>query len=182
MNLKQSAISRMLTALLLFAGVLAACGGGEPTDSGMDMGSEDGGMGDMDMGGGDVETSGEEVVHGDLHISAVWSRPGFRGDNGAVYMMVMNDGDADTLIGAHTDAAAATELHEMTMEGDVMKMQLVSGGLEIPAGGHVELDSGGYHFMLVDLQDDLQPGGHFPLILQFENGGEVTVEVEVVEP
>ena len=59
---------------------------------------------------------------------------------------------------------------------------LVQGGIEVPAGGQVELKPGGYHVMLIGLMRDLSDGEKFPLTLQFEKGGEVTVEAEVRQP
>ena len=63
-----------------------------------------------------------------------------------------------------------------------MRMQAVQGGIEVPAGGQVELKPGGYHVMLIGLTRDLTDGEKFPLTLQFEKGGEVTVEAEVRQP
>ena len=74
------------------------------------------------------------------------------------------------------------EIHETTMDGDVMHMQQVSGGIEIPANGQVELKPGGLHVMLIGLTRDLNPGETFPVTLQFENAGAVTVEAEVRQP
>lgn len=102
------------------------------------------------------------------------------GMNSAVYMMLTNPGDSpDRLLSAAADVAGAVEIHETTMDGDVMRMQQVSGGIEIPANGQVELKSGGLHVMLIGLTRDLNPGETFPVTLQFENAGAVTVEAEV---
>ena len=61
------------------------------------------------------------------------------------------------------------------MEGDLMIMSPVLNGIEIPANGSIELVSGGYHLMLIDLQSDLHEDDHFPLALQFEQSGQVIV-------
>jgi hypothetical protein len=104
------------------------------------------------------------------------------GSTGVVYLTVINEGrEADRLVGARSDVAAAVELHQTKMEGGVMKMQPVTGGIEIPARGRVELKPGGYHIMLIGLKRDLKAGDRFAVTLEFEKSGAVTVESEVRE-
>lgn len=160
---------------------------GEHAESGTSSGHEmEGGeMQGHDGVEGDhpIAPSGEAITIGDLEIKGIWSRPVSAGANGAIYLSITNSGqDADRLVGAQSEVVAVTELHQSRMEGDVMKMEPVAGGLELPPGGTVKLEPGGYHFMLINLQRDLKPGEHFPATLQFEKAGEVTVEVEVAQP
>ena len=49
---------------------------------------------------------------------------------------------ADRLVRVVSPAAATTELHAMTMDGNLMKMRPVAG-IVIPAGSRVTLGSGG---------------------------------------
>lgn len=120
-----------------------------------------------DMGGGMGDMAG--MGHG--------------GANSAVYMVLKNGGDAaDRLVAAHADVAETIEVHETIMEGDVMKMQPVQGGLEIPAKGQVELKPGSYHVMLIGLTKDLNVGDKFQLTLDFANGESMQLEVPVREP
>ena len=58
------------------------------------------------------------------------------------------------LVGVSTPVAGAAEVHEMKMEGDVMRMRAVAK-LDLPAGQTVELKPGGYHVMLMDLKQPL---------------------------
>lgn len=105
------------------------------------------------------------------------------GANSAVYMLLKNNGDAaDRLVAAHADVAGTIEVHETIMEGDVMKMQPVQGGLEVPAKGQVELKPGSYHVMLIGLTKDLNVGDKFPLTLDFASGQTLQLEVPVREP
>ena len=102
---------------------------------------------------------------------------------GAVYMKLVNAGqEADRLVSAHTDVAEVVEIHETRMEGDVMMMQMLPDGLEIPAQGEVELKPGGYHVMLIGLKRDLKEGDQFTLVLEFEKSGTMTVEPKVRQP
>lgn len=102
---------------------------------------------------------------------------------GAVFMLLKNRGsEADRLVGGQTNVANAVEIHETVMEGEVMKMQMLANGLEVPAQGEVWLKPGGYHIMLIGLQRDLAVGDTFSLELQLEKSGSLTVEPEVREP
>jgi copper(I)-binding protein len=101
---------------------------------------------------------------------------------GAVFMLLKNEGrEADRLVGGRTDVAQVVEIHETVMENDVMKMQMLADGLEIPAGGEVLLKSGSYHVMLIGMVRDLAAGDTFTLELEFEKSGPLTVEVTVRE-
>ncbi len=105
-----------------------------------------------------------------------------RSDVSAVYTLLLNRGDQpDRLIAAATDAAGTVEIHETKLEGDVMRMRPVEGGIEIPAGGSVELKPGGLHIMLLDLQRDLTPGQAIAVKLIFESGAELTIGVPISE-
>lgn len=98
------------------------------------------------------------------------------------YMMIKNTGaEADRLIAGSVDFAGKVEIHEMTMDGDVMKMREVEGGLEIPAGGEVELRPGGYHVMFMKLGEQLKPGEKRKATLTFEKAGNVEIEFNVEE-
>jgi copper(I)-binding protein len=52
----------------------------------------------------------------------------------------------------------------------------------IPAKDAVELAPGGLHIMLVNLGKDLSVGDIFPVILEFQRAGDITIEVEVKQP
>ena len=100
---------------------------------------------------------------------------------GGAFMVLVNKGGADRLLGISADVARSTELHEMKMENDVMKMRQVDG-IDIGAGQTVELKPGGYHVMFVGLKAPLKAGERFPMKLKFEKAGEVTVDVTIDAP
>ena len=104
--------------------------------------------------------------------------------NGAAYGLLVNLGDqADTLIGASSDVAEAVELHEMVMgDGDVMQMRPLADGIEVPAGGFTQLQPGGLHIMLINLQQPLVPGETVDFVLTFASQGEVAVTLPVIDP
>lgn len=102
--------------------------------------------------------------------------------SGGAYLSVRNGGAAaDKLLSATAEVSASVELHEMKMDGTVMRMREVSA-IEVPAGKAVELKPGGLHIMLMGLKAPLKQGEQFPLKLKFEKSGEVTVTVNVEGP
>ncbi len=122
-----------------------------------------------------------DVTVGSLTISAPWARATPKGASvGGGYMTITNTGPApDRLVGGSTDIAKSFEVHEMKMEGGVMKMRPVASGLEIKPGQTVTLDPSGYHVMLVGLKDQLKQGSHFKATLEFAKAGKVDVDFVV---
>jgi hypothetical protein len=94
--------------------------------------------------------------------------------------MRLTAAQATSLVRAESPAAGVTEVHEMKMDGDVMKMRAVPS-LALPAGKAVELKPGGYHVMLMDLKAPLAKGSTVPLTLVFKDaqGAESKVELQV---
>ncbi len=83
------------------------------------------------------------------------------------------------LVAASSPVAGVVEVHEMAMDGNVMKMRAVPS-LDLPAGKTVQLKPGGYHVMLMDLKQQLKPGETVPLTLTIEgkDGKRETLEVK----
>ena len=88
---------------------------------------------------------------------------------------------ATQLVGASTPVAGTTEVHEMKMEGDVMRMRAVPK-LDLPAGQVVELKPGGYHIMLQELKQPLAKGATVPLTLVFRDAKGVESKLELKLP
>ncbi len=96
------------------------------------------------------------------------------------YFKIENDGDtADVLIGVASDFAMKSEIHEMKMEGDVMKMRPLENGLIIPADGKVYLKPGGYHLMFMKLKQQMTPMDVHQVTLTFKNSGSITIPMTV---
>ncbi len=119
--------------------------------------------------------------HGGTPVATPANHGAVGGGTGAAYATIRNGGaESDRLLDGATDVAEVVEVHEAAAgAGDVMTMRPLPDGLEIPAGGEVTLEPGGYHLMLVGLREDLTPGKRFDLTLRFERAGEVTVPVDV---
>jgi hypothetical protein len=124
---------------------------------------------------------------GSLHAQTVevkdaWVRTTVQGQKATGAFMKITARDGAKLVAVSTPAAGVAEVHEMTMEGNVMKMRAVQGGLDLPAGKTVELKSGGYHVMLMDLKTALPKDSTMPLTLVFKDAKGVESKVELKVP
>ncbi|MBY6155239.1 DUF1775 domain-containing protein [Vannielia litorea] len=96
------------------------------------------------------------------------------------FLTITNTGSADdVLVGATSAAVGRMEVHEMVMEGDVMKMRELAEGLPIPAGERVELKPGGYHIMFMELAGPMEAGTSAEVELEFQNAGKVLVSFPI---
>jgi copper(I)-binding protein len=66
------------------------------------------------------------------------------------------------------------------MEGGIMKMRPVEGGLEIKPGETVTLAPSGFHIMFRDLKHPLEQGNTVKATLKFEKAGAVDVEYPIL--
>jgi copper(I)-binding protein len=130
---------------------------------------------------GMLQASAQEFKAGSLVISQPWSRATAGGAKvGAGYMTITNTGtEPDRLIGGSLPQAGKFEVHEMSMENNVMKMRPISGGLEIKPGQTVKLAPGGYHVMFMQLKKPLKQGEVLKGELIFEKAGKVPIEYKV---
>ena len=108
---------------------------------------------------------------GALHAQTVdvkdaWARSTVAGQKGTGAFMKITAKASTQLVGVSTSVAGVAEVHEMKLEGDVMKMRALPV-LDLPAGKTVELKPGGYHLMLMDLKQPIAKDTTVPLTLQF---------------
>jgi copper(I)-binding protein len=131
---------------------------------------------------GQSATSGVATFKlGDLTVTSPWTRatPGGAKIAGG-YLKITNNGTTpDRFVGAKSDASDRVEIHEMSMSDGVMKMRPLPNGLEIKPGETVELKSGGYHLMFMDLRQPLKQGDSVKAKLQFEKAGSLDVDFNV---
>jgi len=128
---------------------------------------------------GPVSAHGYKV--GSLEIGHPWSRatPANAPVAGG-YMTIENTGDTDDrLVSVSAEISARGEIHEMKVEGNVMRMSPLPEGLVIKAGETVKLAPGGYHLMFMPLERQLKEGEAFKGELVFEKAGKVAVEFKV---
>ena len=112
-------------------------------------------------------------------VSDAWVRGTVPGQKATGAFMNRKSASDAALVSASSPAAGIVEIHEMAMDGGVMKMRAVEK-LPLPAGKPVDLKPGGYHVMLMDLKQPLKEGDTVPVTLAFtdKDGKQVTQEVK----
>ena len=117
-----------------------------------------------------------------VDVQGAWARATVQGQKATGAFMKLTAKEGAKLVSASSPVAGVVEVHEMKMEGDVMKMRAVQGGLELPAGKAVELKPGGYHVMLMDLKTPLVKDTSVPLTLVFKDAKGVETKTELKLP
>ena len=117
-----------------------------------------------------------------LEVQAAWARATVKGQMATGAFMTLTAKTDGKLVGVVSPAAGVVQVHEMKMEGGVMKMAEVKGGLALPAGQAVELKPGGYHVMLMDLKQPLLKNSTLPLTLVFKDAKDVESRIEIKVP
>lgn len=116
-----------------------------------------------------------------VEVRDAWARSTVPNQKSSGAFMKLTAKEGTRLVGADSPVAGITEVHEMKMVGDVMKMRAVDV-LELPAGQTVELKPGGYHVMLMDLKTALKKDSTIPLTLVFKDAKGVESKVDVQVP
>jgi periplasmic copper chaperone A len=121
----------------------------------------------------------QEAKVGAIKIEDAYTRATVPGQQVAAgFMKIDNKGGTDLLVSASSPIAGEVQLHEMSMEGNVMKMRQVKD-IPVPAGGAVELKPGGMHLMFINIKAPLATGETVPVKLKFAKAGEVEVKMPV---
>lgn len=145
------------TALALASLGLAACGD-EPA---------------ADEGTSDTSEEGISITDGWLVLPAV------KGNPGAVYFTVHNDGERDRFIrAAAVEGAKSAALHQTsTFNGEPSMDELFQ--VPVPNGGELKFEPGGLHVMANDLDESLATGGNTNVTVTFVGGRTATFPVEI---
>lgn len=131
-----------------------------------------------------LPAAAQDYKIGSIEITTPWTRatpPSAR--TGGGFMTITNKGTvADRLVSARSNASDKVEIHEMQMDGNVMRMRELAKGLEIPPGATVTLKPGSYHIMFMELKAPLAKDAKdakVPLTLVFEKAGSIDVQLNV---
>jgi len=129
-----------------------------------------------------VPAAAQDYRVGSLEIGHPWTRATApTAPTGGGFLTVTNKGATpDKLISAKSAAAETVQIHEMKMDGNVMRMREQAGGLEIPPGATVTLAPGHFHLMMMGLKGPLKQGEKVPVTLVFEKAGSIDVELAVM--
>ena len=107
-----------------------------------------------------------------IDVNDAWARGTVPAQTATGVFMTLHAHEPAKLLGVSTPSAARAEVHEMKMEGNVMRMRAIDA-LPLPRMQDVELKPGGYHVMLLGLKGQLKAGDSVPLTLKFEQGGKI---------
>jgi periplasmic copper chaperone A len=116
-----------------------------------------------------------------VKVEGAWARATVPGQKGTGAFMSLTAKDGTSLVGVSSPVAGVAEVHEMKMEGDIMKMRAMPA-LDLPAGKKVELKPGGYHLMLMDLKAPLALDSTVPVTLLFKDAKGVQSKLELKLP
>ncbi|GAB3629466.1 membrane protein [Pandoraea terrae] len=117
-----------------------------------------------------------------VDVTDAWARGTVPGQTATGVFMTLQAHQAAMLVGVSTPAAGTADIHEMKLEGTLMKMRALPGGLPLPAMQPVQLKPGGYHIMLNDLKGPLKKGDSVPVTLRFEGADHKVTEQKVDVP
>ncbi len=120
-------------------------------------------------------TLGDLVLHDPFAFATLPNQPVAGG-----FMRIENIGEDDRLIAVTTPIAGQVQIHEMAMEGDVMRMRELPDGLTLPSGEFTVLEPGGYHIMFMQLTAPLVEGETIPVTLTFETAGDITIDLPIL--
>lgn len=122
---------------------------------------------------------GTPVFAGEIVADHPWSRATPPcASTGAVYVTLTSK-DGDQLIGMTSSVSTGASVHDMTMDGDIMRMREVIGGLALPPGQAVALKPGGYHIMLTGLKAPLKRGQFVQLHLTFAKSPPLNISAPI---
>ena len=117
-----------------------------------------------------------------VEVKDAWIRTSVQGQKATGAFMKITAKEGTRLVSVASPVAGVAEVHEMKMDGGVMTMRAVNGGLELPAGKTVELKPGGFHVMLMDLKAALPKDSTVPMTLTFKDAKGVESKVELKVP
>ena len=123
-----------------------------------------------------------------VEVGQAWIRATVQGQPSTGAFMQLKAKEATTLVAVSSPVAGVAEIHEMKMDGDIMRMRQLPQGLPLPAGKAVALAPGGFHIMLMNLKTSLPKDTTVPLTLTFrdakgqEQRQELQLPVAVVAP
>ncbi|MBI3157088.1 MAG: copper chaperone PCu(A)C [Burkholderiales bacterium] len=119
------------------------------------------------------------LAHAQTTVTDPWVRGTVAQQKATGMFATISSAQGGRLVAASSPVAGVVEIHEMSMDGNVMRMRAIEA-LELPAGKAVALQPGGYHVMLIDLKQPLAAGQTVPVTLVIEgaDGKRETVEVQ----
>lgn len=107
-------------------------------------------------------------AHAQVSATNAWVRATVPHQQATGAFMQLQSATATSLVSASSPLTPDVEVHEMSMEGELMRMRQVPA-IELPAGKAVELKPGGHHIMFLNLRQQVREGDTVPLTLVFRD-------------
>lgn len=120
-------------------------------------------------------------AHAQTTVTDAWVRGTVAQQKATGMFATISSAQGGRLVAASSPVAGVVEIHEMAMQGNVMRMRAIDA-LDLPAGKPVALEPGGYHVMLIDLKQPLAAGQTVPVTLVIEGADGKREMVEVQAP
>jgi len=96
------------------------------------------------------------------------------------YLTIENKNNFDErLESVSSEISEKTQLHNIVVKNDIMKMENLNNGIVIRAKSKLSLKPGSYHIMFMKLRKPLKITKKYKVILNFKNAGSVTLEMPV---
>jgi periplasmic copper chaperone A len=128
-----------------------------------------------------VAAAAAAPVHAQTRVTEPWIRSAVAQQKATGMFAQITSAEGGRLVAASSPIAGTVEVHEMSMDGDIMRMRALPNGLELPAGKAVALKPGGYHLMLLGLKQALKAGDTVPvaLVIEGRDGKRETLALDV---
>jgi copper(I)-binding protein len=135
----------------------------------------------MTQGGGMAMPEGTQEAHTGMNMGAMAGMTE-SADISAMYGKFINiSGTEDRLVAVRSNLSDLIEIHETSMQNDVMQMRPLEGGLLLPINTEVALAPGEIHMMLMNLNFPALDGEAVVLTLVFESGAEMVIGVPIYD-
>lgn len=128
-----------------------------------------------------IATLGSACAWAQVKVEQAWARATVQGQKATGAFMKLTAPQATQLVAVSTPVAGVAEVHEMKMDGGVMKMRALPA-LDLPANQSIELKPGGHHLMLMDLKAPLAKDTSVALTLTFRDAKGVETKQQLSVP
>jgi len=118
------------------------------------------------------------AAHDQTTATDPWVRATVAGQKATGLFVELKSPTTARLVGGSSPVAASVEVHEMSMDGAVMRMRALPA-LDLPAGQAVALKPGSYHVMLMGLKGTVKAGDQVPVTLTIERAGGKTETLQL---
>jgi len=117
-----------------------------------------------------------------VSVTNAWARASVKGQNATGVFMNLKASSHTRLVAVNSSVAKVSEIHQMNLDNNVMKMSALPNGLELGEGRVVELKPGGFHIMLFDLKKTLQKDSKIDLQLTFQDATGKKTQMDMIVP